>query len=125
MIFSLSDCQRSQIFPSNCADCTRWLDARTSVSGFRVFYAVKMGVIFYRFGYLKPRFSGVEHLVDKHTGEITDTEYDVQDVFYSVHIKRGAGEDDPRTILRFLRNFRLTILCKLPDYGDLTKSRRF
>jgi len=32
------------------------------------------------------------------SGEITDTEYDVQEVFYSVHVKRGAGEDDPRTM---------------------------
>ena len=32
------------------------------------------------------------------SGEITDTEYDVQTVFYGVHVKRGAGEDDPRTM---------------------------
>jgi len=32
------------------------------------------------------------------SGEITDTEYDVQAVFYGVHVKRGAGEDDPRTM---------------------------
>jgi len=32
------------------------------------------------------------------TGEITDTEYDVMDVIYCVHVKRGAGENDPRTV---------------------------
>jgi len=32
------------------------------------------------------------------SGEIIDTEYDVEDVHYSVHVKRGAGEDDPRTM---------------------------
>ena len=32
------------------------------------------------------------------SGEIIDTEYDVTDVYYSVHLKRGAGDDDPRTM---------------------------
>ena len=32
------------------------------------------------------------------TGEVTDTEYDVEDIFYHVHVKRGAGEDAPRTM---------------------------
>ena len=32
------------------------------------------------------------------SGEIIDTEYDVTDVTYSVHVKRGAGENDPRTV---------------------------
>ena len=31
------------------------------------------------------------------TGQVIDTEYEVQDVFYSVHIKRGAGDDAPKT----------------------------
>ncbi len=32
------------------------------------------------------------------TGEVTETEYDVQDVYYSVHAKRGAPDDHPRTL---------------------------
>jgi DNA repair protein RadD len=32
------------------------------------------------------------------TGEITDTEYEVQDVVYHVHVKRDAPEDAPRTM---------------------------
>ena len=32
------------------------------------------------------------------TGEITDTEWDVKEVFYHVHTKRGASESDPRTL---------------------------
>lgn len=32
------------------------------------------------------------------TGQIVDTEYDVHDVFYSVHTKRGADEDAPKTM---------------------------
>lgn len=32
------------------------------------------------------------------TGQIVDTEYDVRDVFYSVHKKRGADEDAPKTM---------------------------
>ncbi len=32
------------------------------------------------------------------TGEVIDTEYDVEDVYYSVHTKRGAGEDAPKTL---------------------------
>jgi DNA repair protein RadD len=32
------------------------------------------------------------------TGEVTDVEYDVQEMYYSVHTKRGAAENDPRTI---------------------------
>jgi len=32
------------------------------------------------------------------TGQVTDAEYDVQDVFYSVHTKRGADEDAPKTM---------------------------
>ena len=31
------------------------------------------------------------------SGQVTDTEYEVQDVTYSVHTKRGAPEDAPRT----------------------------
>jgi len=31
------------------------------------------------------------------SGQVTDTEYDVQDVTYSVHTKRGAPEDAPKT----------------------------
>jgi DNA repair protein RadD len=32
------------------------------------------------------------------TGEITDTQWDVESVLYSVHTKRGATEYDPRTL---------------------------
>lgn len=32
------------------------------------------------------------------SGEVVDTEYDVKDVQYGVHTKRGAGEDDPKTL---------------------------
>jgi len=32
------------------------------------------------------------------TGQIIDTEYEVRDVFYSVHKKRGADEDAPKTM---------------------------
>jgi DNA repair protein RadD len=32
------------------------------------------------------------------TGEICDTEYDVSDVAYSVHTKRGASQDSPQTV---------------------------
>lgn len=32
------------------------------------------------------------------SGEVTDTEYDIQDVTYSVHTKRGAPEDAPRSM---------------------------
>ena len=32
------------------------------------------------------------------TGEVIDTEYDVQDVFYAVHTKRGADDDAPKTM---------------------------
>ena len=32
------------------------------------------------------------------SGEVTETEYDVEDVVYNIHHKRGAGEDHPRTM---------------------------
>ena len=32
------------------------------------------------------------------TGEVTDVEYDVRAMYYSVHTKRGAAENDPKTI---------------------------
>ena len=32
------------------------------------------------------------------TGEVIDTEYDIQDVFYAVHTKRGADDDAPKTM---------------------------
>jgi DNA repair protein RadD len=32
------------------------------------------------------------------SGQITDTEYEVRDVYYSVHTKRGAPEDHPKTL---------------------------
>ena len=32
------------------------------------------------------------------SGEVTETEYDVQDVYFSVHLKRGAPEDHPRSM---------------------------
>ncbi len=41
------------------------------------------------------------------TGQVVDTEYEVQDVFYSVHTKRGAGEDVPKTFrIDYQVNFR-------------------
>ena len=32
------------------------------------------------------------------TGEAEDSEFEVLDVFYNVHVKRGAAEDDPRSM---------------------------
>jgi len=32
------------------------------------------------------------------SGQVTDTEYEVRDVTYSVHTKHGAGDDDPKTL---------------------------
>ncbi len=32
------------------------------------------------------------------SGEVTETKYEVQDVYYSVHVKRDAPEDHPRTM---------------------------
>ena len=32
------------------------------------------------------------------TGEVTETEYDVQDVYYNVHTKKGADETAPKTM---------------------------
>ncbi len=32
------------------------------------------------------------------TGQVTDTDYEVQDVFYSAYVKRGAPEGHPRTL---------------------------
>ncbi|MCL2623488.1 MAG: DEAD/DEAH box helicase [Planctomycetaceae bacterium] len=32
------------------------------------------------------------------TGEVVDAEYDVQGIYYSPHIKRGASEGDPKTL---------------------------
>jgi DNA repair protein RadD len=32
------------------------------------------------------------------TGEIIDAEYDVTDVYYNIHTKRGAGANDPHTL---------------------------
>ena len=32
------------------------------------------------------------------SGEITDTEYDVEEVYYHVHTRRGASPNDPRTL---------------------------
>jgi len=32
------------------------------------------------------------------SGEVTETEYDVQDVYFSVHVKRDAPEDHPRSM---------------------------
>jgi DNA repair protein RadD len=32
------------------------------------------------------------------SGQATDTEHPVRDAFYGVHVKRGAGEDHPRTM---------------------------
>ncbi|NQU19770.1 MAG: DEAD/DEAH box helicase family protein [Candidatus Nealsonbacteria bacterium] len=43
------------------------------------------------------------------TGQVVDTEYDVTDVFYSVHTKRGADEDAPKTM-------RVTYQVGLNDY---------
>jgi len=59
------------------------------------------------------------------SGEITDTEYDVQDVFYSVHVKRGASEDDPRTMrvdyqIGF-NEFKSEWVC--PEHGGWAKNK--
>jgi DNA repair protein RadD len=43
------------------------------------------------------------------TGEVTETEHDVQDVFYSVHIKRDAPDDHPCTM-------RIDYRCGLNEY---------
>ena len=43
------------------------------------------------------------------TGEVIDTEYDVEDVYYSVHTKRGADDDAPKTM-------RVTYRVGLNDY---------
>jgi len=43
------------------------------------------------------------------TGEVTETEYDVSEVYYSVHVKRGAPEDHPRSL-------RVDYRCGLNDY---------
>jgi len=43
------------------------------------------------------------------TGEVTETEYEVSEVYYSVHVKRGAPEDHPRTL-------RVDYRCGLNDY---------
>ena len=32
------------------------------------------------------------------SGEVTETECEVQDVYYSVHVKRDAPEDHPRSM---------------------------
>ena len=32
------------------------------------------------------------------SGQVTTTEYSVEDVFYNIHTKRGASEDDPKTL---------------------------
>jgi DNA repair protein RadD len=32
------------------------------------------------------------------SGQVTETRYDVHDVFYSVHVKQGADEDAPKTM---------------------------
>jgi DNA repair protein RadD len=43
------------------------------------------------------------------SGEVTETEHDVQDVFYSVHIKRDAPDDHPCTM-------RIDYRCSLNEY---------
>ncbi len=43
------------------------------------------------------------------SGEITETEHEVQDVYFSVHIKRNAPEDHPRTM-------RVDYRCGFNDY---------
>jgi DNA repair protein RadD len=32
------------------------------------------------------------------TGEVIDSEFDVEKIFYSIHAKQGAGENDPKTL---------------------------
>jgi len=43
------------------------------------------------------------------SGEVTETEYEVSEVYYSVHVKRGAPEDHPRTM-------RVDYRCGFNDY---------
>jgi DNA repair protein RadD len=43
------------------------------------------------------------------SGEVTETEYEVSDVYYSVHVKRGAPADHPRTM-------RVDYTCGFNDY---------
>ena len=43
------------------------------------------------------------------SGEVTETEYEVSDVYYSIHVKRGAPEDHPRTM-------RVDYTCGFNDY---------
>jgi len=43
------------------------------------------------------------------TGEVTESEYAVSEVYYSVHVKRGAPEDHPRTL-------RIDYRCGFNDY---------
>ena len=43
------------------------------------------------------------------SGEVTEADYDVSDVYYSVHVKRGAPEDHPRTM-------RVDYTCGFNDY---------
>ena len=43
------------------------------------------------------------------SGEVTETDYEVSEVYYSVHVKRGAPEDHPRTL-------RVDYRCGFNDY---------
>jgi len=43
------------------------------------------------------------------SGEVTETDYDVSEVFWGVHVKRGAPEDHPRTM-------RVDYRCGFNDY---------
>jgi len=43
------------------------------------------------------------------SGEVTETEYEVTEVYYSVHVKRGAPADHPRTL-------RVDYRCGFNDY---------
>lgn len=47
------------------------------------------------------------------SGQVTDTEYDVQDITYSVHTKRGAPEDAPKT-LRV--DYRLSLIHRQSEF---------
>ncbi len=48
-----------------------------------------------------PERESIEHTASSEgvlSGEIVDTEYDVEEISYSIHTKRGGGEDAPKTL---------------------------
>jgi len=59
------------------------------------------------------------------TGQVIDTQYDVSDVFYSVHTKRGADESVPKTMrITYqigLNDFQCEWVC--PEHGGWARQR--